>query len=215
MFAARRIDCGGCRAADQMRGMISVVTVMHLPTDNFSAVEVQDEIELKPASQSLRWQIGHVPAPHLAGAAGDVRGGWPSCLGCLGPSAVGGLSLRLEHTTERGLAGQLNAFVSQHGDDARRGYGSKAQRVSDGQHLCTLGLAEGVPGRGAHGQGPTIATEETIHGFPALQGAQLDTGDRSVRIFVCEAERDFSTAPPPAGLSSGRRAARWESRCSY
>src|SRR5450759_4015678 len=114
---------------------------MHFPADNLSAVQVKDEIEMKPAPQHLRRQIGHIPAPDLRWGSGDVRGGWPSLLRRLGAAAVGRLSMGFQHPAETGFAGDVNAFVSQHGHDTRRWNGSKSRLVRDPQHLRTLGLA--------------------------------------------------------------------------
>ena len=52
--------------------MLGAVSVMHFKADDLSAVEVQDQVEIEPASLDLRWQERHVSAPDLAGAGGDV-----------------------------------------------------------------------------------------------------------------------------------------------
>ena len=65
---------GQRRAAHQVRGVIGVVGVVHLPADDLAAVQVQDQVQVEPPADHRGRQIGHVPAPHLARRRGDVRG---------------------------------------------------------------------------------------------------------------------------------------------
>src|SRR4051812_12151265 len=61
----------------QVSRMISTVGVMHLEADDLAAVEIEDQVEVEPASLDLRRQERDVPAPNVAGTGGDVCGWWP------------------------------------------------------------------------------------------------------------------------------------------
>src|SRR5208283_1750516 len=77
------------RSPGQMGRMLSAVGVMHLKADDLAAVEVEDHVEVEPASLDLCRQERHVPAPDIAGTGCDVCGRWARRPGWLGsPSAV-------------------------------------------------------------------------------------------------------------------------------
>ena len=59
-----------------MGRMLGAVGVMHLEPNNLAAAEVQDQVAIESPSLDLRRQERHIPAPDLAGMAGDVRGRW-------------------------------------------------------------------------------------------------------------------------------------------
>src|SRR3984957_19710458 len=65
---------GERRSPGQVSSMLGTVSVMHLEADDLAAVEVQDQVEVEPASLDLRRKERHVPAPNVAGTGGDVRG---------------------------------------------------------------------------------------------------------------------------------------------
>src|SRR5471030_2507745 len=67
---------GERRSPGQVSSVLGTVSVMHLKADDLAAVEVQDQVEVEPASLDLRRQERHVPAPDVAGTGGDVRGRW-------------------------------------------------------------------------------------------------------------------------------------------
>ncbi len=55
-LAAQRGNPFGQRSpAYQMRGMISVIAVMDLPADDLAAIQVEDEVEVKPLALHLGW----------------------------------------------------------------------------------------------------------------------------------------------------------------
>ena len=84
--------------------------------------------------------------------------------------------------TKAGLAGQVNALVSQHGHDARGWHRGKARLVGHSQELRTLVWRQGMAGHGAqHGQRPAIARCEPRVGLPTLQGAQINASDLACR----------------------------------
>ena len=64
-------------APHQMHGMIRMVTVMDFPAHDLAAVQIQDQVQVKPASHHYGGQTGHIPAPDLARLTGDVGGGRP------------------------------------------------------------------------------------------------------------------------------------------
>ncbi len=70
--AVRRARGAACSAA---------VAVVHLPADDLAAEQVQDEVQVEPTSLHLGGQEGHIPAPHVAGRAGHVRGRRPGRAG--------------------------------------------------------------------------------------------------------------------------------------
>src|SRR3989338_4189111 len=93
--------------------------------------------------------------------------------------------MRFQHAAEGGFAGQVDAFVGQHGHDARRWHGSKARLVGHGKHSCALSLAQGVAGCRSHGLRSPIATDKAVRSLPALQGAHLNAGDSAGRLKTC------------------------------
>src|ERR1700722_3648864 len=93
---------------------------MHLEADDLAAVEVEDQVEVEPASLDLRRQERHVPAPDIAGTAGDMRGWRPRRPWRLSASPAFLLALRAQHTVEAGLTGDVDALVGQCRDDPRR-----------------------------------------------------------------------------------------------
>ena len=162
---------GQRRAAHQMRGMVGVIDVMDFPAHDLAAVQVQDQIQLEPASHHLCRQVGHVPAPDLARFSRDMCGARPDGLGRLGPATMGSLPVRLQHTAEGGLAGHIDPFVGQHVHDARRWHRGKAWLVGYGQQVRTLGFAQGMGRWRAHGLRPAVNADEAIGGLPAMEGA--------------------------------------------
>src|SRR4051794_32369568 len=60
-------------ALGQMRRMLGAVGIVHLEADDLAAEEIQDQIQVEPASLHLRRQEGHVPAPDLPWGGGKVR----------------------------------------------------------------------------------------------------------------------------------------------
>jgi hypothetical protein len=52
-----------------------------------------------------------------------------------------GLPVLAQHAGEGGFAGDVHAFISQHGHDARRRHIGEARLVGYAQHLGTLGGA--------------------------------------------------------------------------
>ena len=84
-------------APHQVGGMLGTVAVMHLPAHDLAAVQVLDQVQVKPEPHHERWQIGHVPAPDLTRAACNVRGRWPHRPGRLGASPVCVLAFCTQH----------------------------------------------------------------------------------------------------------------------
>src|SRR6185312_5068080 len=102
----------GC-ASGQMGRMLGAVGVMHLEADDLAAVEVQDQVEVEPASLDLCRQERHVPAPDLGRAGGNVGGRWARCPRWLSPSPAVHLAMRVQHAMEAGLAGNVDPLIGQ------------------------------------------------------------------------------------------------------
>jgi len=168
---------GQRRAPHQVRGVVAVVGVVHLPADDLAAVQIQDQVQVEPLAGDRRGQEGHVPAPHLARPCGDVRGRRPGLAWRLGPPAVLGLSLLAQDAGEGGLAGHVSTFVGQHRHDPRRRQIGKARLVGHLQHGRALVRAQRVGRRWPQRLGPAIPGDQTIVNLPALQGAGADAGD--------------------------------------
>ena len=84
---ARRLGMdplGERRSPGQVSSVLGPVSVMHLEAYDLAAVEVQDQVEVEPASLDLRRQERHVSAPRRSPGrvamcvvgGRDVRGGW-------------------------------------------------------------------------------------------------------------------------------------------
>lgn len=70
--------------------MIRVIFGVHLPAHHLAAVQVHDQVQVEPSPRHGGWQVGHVPAPHLARGCGDV-GGWRPLRPGRSRSAVAGI----------------------------------------------------------------------------------------------------------------------------
>ena len=88
-LVGHRVDAFGQRGAlEQAHRVVRVVGLMDLPADDLAAVEVQDQVQVEPETLHAARQEGHVPAPHLAGAGGDVRARWTAPTRWAGPTAA-------------------------------------------------------------------------------------------------------------------------------
>ena len=192
-------------AAHQVRGMISMVVFVYFPAHNLAAVEIENQVKVEPASHHLSRQVRHIPAPNLPRLRGNVRRRRPDGLGRLCTSAVSGLPMILQHATEGRFAGQVDAFVGQHGHDAGWWHSGKARLIGHGKYLRTLDLAQRMAGCRAHSLRPPIAPDDAVKRFPSLQGAQLYPS------------RLASKSEPRAGRMrgvniSGQRLERWSGK---
>lgn len=79
----------------------------------------------------------------------------------------------LQCVAQCGFAGQADAFISQHGHDACGRHSGKARLVGHGQQVGTFSFTQGKAWHRAYRLGPTVATDETSGGLPALEGAQI------------------------------------------
>src|ERR1700674_1372377 len=147
---------------------------MHLEADDLAAVEVQDQVEVEPASLDLRRQERHVPAPDVAGTGGDVRGRWARRPRRPGPSPAVHVTMRAQHTMEAGLTGDVDTLVGQCWDNPRRRRLGEARFVGHRDDPRPFGLAQSVRWDRARSVRPTIALPQTITGLPAPQRAGVD-----------------------------------------
>src|ERR1700710_2802859 len=99
---------GEGRSPSEVSSVLGTVSVMHLEADDLTAVKVEDQVEVEPASLDLRRQERHVPAPDVAGTSGDVRRWWARRTRRLGPSAAAHLAMGAQHTMETGLTGDVD-----------------------------------------------------------------------------------------------------------
>ena len=133
---------GECRSPGQVRGVIGTVRVVHFKTDDLAAVEVEDQVEIEPPTLDLSRQKRHVPAPDLAGTAGNMRGWRARCPRWLSASTAVHLAMRTQHAMKAGLAGDVDTFVGQGGYDPRRWRLGKARFIANRDDLGSFGLAQ-------------------------------------------------------------------------
>ncbi|GHU11507.1 hypothetical protein FACS1894185_4850 [Betaproteobacteria bacterium] len=151
-----------------MNGVIGIIAGMNLPSHNLPAVQIHDQIQVKPVPLYLRRQVGHIPAPHLAGAGGDVRA-WPTRgLWRPGTSPVCCLSMRPQNTLKARFAGQIDPFIGQHRHNACRRQLGKPWFIDACQYLRTLLLAERMARCRTLGSGAFVADEQAAVRPPAL-----------------------------------------------
>ena len=94
-------------AARQMSSMVVTVIGIYLPAHDPAAVQIQNQVQVKPATNHGSGQLRHIPAPDLANPGGDVGGGWTYGSGGLGASTVDSLPVCVWHSCKRGYAGHV------------------------------------------------------------------------------------------------------------
>ena len=52
--------------------MLGIVRFMHLPALDLAAIDVENQIQIKPAPDNFSGQVRHIPAPKLSGSVSDV-----------------------------------------------------------------------------------------------------------------------------------------------
>jgi len=172
-------------AFDQVGGMDRVVRVMNLPAHDLAAVQIQNQVQVKPPAQNCSWQIGHIPAPNLARSQGNVGGSWTQRSGLFCSTPVRALALAAQYAAEGGLAGQVNPLIGQHGNDTRWRHGTEARLVGHLQQLRAFSLTQGIQGYRSHGLGPAIATDGSASGAPSLQRASVNAGSLTSQFQTC------------------------------
>ncbi len=60
---------------NQVSGVVGIVLDLDREADDLATIQVQDQVEVEPLSDDLRGQIGHIPAPDLTWAGGNLRRG--------------------------------------------------------------------------------------------------------------------------------------------
>src|ERR1700692_3680429 len=163
----------GC-ASGQIGRMFGAVGVVHLEADDLAAVEVQDQVEVEPASLDLCWKERYVPAPDLGRAGGNVRGRWAWRPWRLSPSPAVHLTMLAQHAMEAGLAGNVDPLIGQGRDDPCRRRLGEARFVGDLEDPGPFGLAQRVRWDRALGVRPPITLLQTVSGLPAPQRAGVD-----------------------------------------
>lgn len=94
-------------ALHEPRGMVTVVLLVHLEAHDLAAEDIEDQVQVEPASGDFGRQERHVPAPQLARCGGDVRGRRPALARRLGAAPMARLALRAQHALEGGLGGDV------------------------------------------------------------------------------------------------------------
>ena len=74
---------GDGRAPQQVHGMLGVVGLVDLEADDLAAVQVQDQVQIEPATHYRRRQVRHVPARDVPRRGGHVRARRTEALGRL------------------------------------------------------------------------------------------------------------------------------------
>src|ERR1700674_4499670 len=170
----------GC-ASGQMGRMLGAVGVVHLEADDLAAVEVQDQVEVEPASLDLCWKERYIPAPDLGRAGGNVRGRWARRPWRLSPSPAVHLTMLAQHAMEAGLAGNVDPLIGQRRDDPCRRRLGEARFVGDLEDPGPFGLAQRVRWDRALSVRPPITRLQTVTGLPAPQRAGVDAGQGTRR----------------------------------
>ena len=88
------------QALEQMDSVIGLIAGMDFPADDHAAVEVHDQVQIKPLPLHLGGQVGHVPAPYLAWAGGNVCAWRTSRLWRLAAAPMGVLAVSAQDALE-------------------------------------------------------------------------------------------------------------------
>ena len=110
-------------------GMLGIVRFMHLPANDFAAVDIENQVQIKPASCCIGGQVRHIPAPELTGSVSDVGRCGALLFGLLGATTVSVLTLGAQHSAKGRFTGDVNSLIGQRWDDACRRSISKAGLV--------------------------------------------------------------------------------------
>ena len=130
--------------------MVGMIRFMYFPADDFPAVQIQNQVQIVSASDDTRWQVRHIPAPHLGRCCGNVRCRWARSMRRSGAPAMLSLSMRSQHTTEARFTGQIDAFISEHRHNPRWRHCRKSAFVGDVDYLASFIVGEGMSGRRTH-----------------------------------------------------------------
>ena len=172
--AVRRARCAACSA---------LVGVVHLEADDLAAVEVEDQVQVEPASLHLGRQERHVPAPDLARArsphvrAGRARRPWRA-----GPAAAA--------ASGRGRAARDGSWPRWRCRRPRRPAPGRSEPAACSAKRGSLATStmrarsaslRACDGRGRAAVGPAVGLHLAIAGTPALEGAGVDAGQSTGR----------------------------------
>lgn len=122
--------------------LIGAVALADLEADNLAAEQIQDRVQIEPASDQCGRKVRHVPAPHLPRSRGDVRARRADTVGCLGAASRPGLSVSPQYTAEARFTGDVDAFVRERRHDARWREFRKTRFVRDLQDPLAFLLAQ-------------------------------------------------------------------------
>ena len=102
-------------------GVVGVFFGEDFGADDFTAVEVEDEVEFVVDAADLGGQPGNVPGPDLIGLGGVMVGAWFGFGGFAGAATAFVEVVLGEDAVEGGFGGEVGAFVKEGGDDLGRG----------------------------------------------------------------------------------------------
>ena len=111
--------------------------------------------------------------------------GWRLTLGALARPLWAVCPWARSTPCKRGLAGQVHAFVGQHGHDARRWHSTKARLVGHAQQLGALINAQRMAGCRTLCYRPAISLGQPLMRLPALQGARVYAGYVADLLQAC------------------------------
>src|SRR5919106_131388 len=180
--------------AHHLSGVLGGFARVNLPADDFSAIEIDDQVEIE--KQPLDWsgQPRDIPGPHLVG--GSCHQPWRTAAA---PVVV---LVRLpQKAVETRLRGPILALIGQSGDDLPRRQARISGCVAERQHLRPLLSTELVHWLGTQGPGARIRLHWS-RASPALVGAHVNAQLRA---------RPLQPRPALAGLADQpyRLAAIW------
>jgi hypothetical protein len=105
-----------------------------------------------------------------------IKDGWtpPPPRGRPGTPPMTGLPVGTQYALKARFAGDIDPFVGQCRDDARRRLISETRRVGHREDACALLFAQRMRGQRTFGLGPAVAHLQAILSLPALQRAHGD-----------------------------------------
>ena len=170
---------GPDRAAQQRGGKFGRFPVMHLPADDFAAVNVDDEIEVEERPGDRPRQPSYVPRPDLAWAFRLEAGrGFGTCRGPR-PAATVVLVALAQHPVKARFRGDVAAPVRQLRHDLAWRQAGKFGARADLHDLVTLRRAQPVGGHGPVRCRAQIRADLPLRPAPARERARVQTDLRT------------------------------------
>src|SRR5436190_13477484 len=157
--------------------MIRAVALMDFEANDLSAIDIQDDVQIKPSSHNLAHQEREIPTPQLSRGCGHVCARRPHSLRYFAATSMPKLPMRSEHATEAGFAGDIGSLIGQHRYDSRRRQLGKSRLVGNLHDSLTFRCAQCVRASRPYSSRTAIAIFEPLSILPSLQSAWIDPGD--------------------------------------